>query len=113
MSSFRTRSVGMALLLLLATACGGPQTGTTSSSSKPHGTTTFGFGGIPTDLGPYAALAPPGLYVYRAVYDGLVALDEKANVIPALATSWKSDSPTSWTFSLVARAGITFAFSSR
>ena len=100
MRSFRS-SLGAALAaLILATACGGSQTAAPAPSGKPHGSVTFGLGGIPTDLGPYAAVAPPGLYVYKAVYDGLVTLDEKANVVPALATSWKADSPTSWTFNL-------------
>lgn len=98
----RSRLIAGALAaLMLAAACGGPSTsGSTPASGKPHGIITLGFGGIPTDLGPYAAVAPPGLYVYKAVYDSLVALDEKANVIPGLATSWKSDSPTTWTFTL-------------
>lgn len=94
------RLAALVLPILLVAACGGSSSPTAQAAGKPHGSVTFGLGGIPTDLGPYAAVAPPGLYVYKGVYDSLVALDEKAAVIPALATSWKSDSPTSWTFSI-------------
>lgn len=91
--------------LLLAAACGGPQ-GSPPSSSGPHGTLTFGLGGIPTELGPYAFLAPPALYVYKAVYDTLVEMDEKSNTVPGLATAWKSAGPTAWSFTL--RPGVRF-----
>ena len=87
-------------VLLAVTACASGQTTGTTSSGAPHGTMTFGLGGIPTDLGPFAAVAPPGLYIYKGVYDNLVALDDKANVVAGAATAWKSTSPTTWDFTL-------------
>ena len=100
MTSWNRRVGALAGVLLLGAACASGQTTSTASGGAPHGSLTFGLGGIPTDIGPFAAVAPPGLYIYKGVYDNLVVLDDKANVVPGAAASWKSTSPTVWTFTL-------------
>ncbi len=40
------------------------------------------------------------------IYDFLVARDRRLDIVPSLATEWKQDSPTKWTFKL--RHGVKF-----
>src|SRR3954471_8723442 len=41
------------------------------------------------------------------IYEFLVARDKQLNIVPQLATEWKQESPTKWTFKL--RRGVKFS----
>ena len=57
--------------------------------------------GIPiTSLDPHFANNSPNKAVARHFFEALVAFDEKLNVVPALATSWKRVSDTVWEIQL-------------
>lgn len=62
------------------------------------GTTGFGR----PDLG----TASPSSYPNWPVYDTLTMINLKGEVVPVLATEWRSTSPTTWQFKL--RRGVTF-----
>jgi peptide/nickel transport system substrate-binding protein len=66
----------------------------------------FGMGSIPSTGNPFAFLAPPNLFLYHAVFDGLTQLDSDQKVVPALAESWERRSETEWVFTL--RKGVKF-----
>ncbi|WP_405734338.1 ABC transporter substrate-binding protein [Streptomyces sp. NBC_00028] len=55
----------------------------------------------PTAIDPYKAQEGEGIQVCKALFTGLLALDEAGELIPATATAWESD-PTAitWTFRL-------------
>ncbi len=68
----------------------------------------YGSKGLPTSFGnPYTGNGSPGIYLWSAMYDGLTRLDKNGAIAPALATSWKSLSPTAWQFTL--RKNVTFS----
>jgi len=93
----RLRSFGFALAMLAATAL-------------PAGAVDLRYGskGLPTSYGnPYTGNGSPGIYLWSAMYDGLTRLDKNGAIAPALATGWKSLSPTSWQFTL--RKNVTFS----
>ncbi|MFD3538839.1 ABC transporter substrate-binding protein [Streptomyces sp. NPDC058662] len=55
----------------------------------------------PTAIDPYKAQEGEGILVCKALFTGLLALDEDGALIPATAASWESDeTATTWTFSL-------------
>jgi peptide/nickel transport system substrate-binding protein len=55
---------------------------------------------------PFSALGSPSIYTWSAMFDALTLVNAKGEPTPALATEWKSTSPTTWTFKL--RPGLTF-----
>ncbi|ROQ97195.1 oligopeptide transport system substrate-binding protein [Streptomyces sp. 2132.2] len=62
----------------------------------------------PTAIDPYKAQEGEGILVCKALFTGLLALDEDGALIPATARSWESDpTATTWTFTL--RAGTVFS----
>lgn len=86
-----------ALLVPLATACsGGSDAGATAGDGKRLR--------VVMAFPPAQAMSPYGddaVTLSRlAVVEGLTALDDEGAATPALATSWKRDTPTSWTFTL-------------
>ncbi|MFC9293280.1 ABC transporter substrate-binding protein [Streptomyces sp. NPDC057011] len=55
----------------------------------------------PTAIDPYKAQEGEGILVCKALFTGLLSLDEDGALIPATASSWASDeTATTWTFSL-------------
>lgn len=55
----------------------------------------------PTAIDPYKAQEGEGILVCKALFTGLLALDEDGRLIPATASSWHSDeTATTWTFTL-------------
>ena len=60
----------------------------------------------PASLDPEKQWNPDSYYVYRNIFDNLVTRDDKGNIVPQVATSWKQLSPTETEFTI--RDGITF-----
>ncbi|MFJ1901001.1 ABC transporter substrate-binding protein [Streptomyces sp. NPDC088115] len=87
-----------ALLVPLATACSG---GADDTGSAPGGGQRLR---IVMAFPPAQAMSPYGddaVTLSRlAVVEGLTALDREGAAKPALATSWKRESPKAWTFAL-------------
>ncbi|WHM37620.1 ABC transporter substrate-binding protein [Streptomyces sp. BPTC-684] len=55
----------------------------------------------PTAIDPYKAQEGEGILVCKALFTGLLALDEDGGLVPATASSWHSDATaTTWTFTL-------------
>lgn len=86
-----------ALLVPVVAGCaGGSGSGSTSSDG--------GRLRVAMAFPPVQAMSPYGddsmLLSRLAVVEGLTKLDKDGRPAPALATSWKQDSPTSWTFQL-------------
>src|SRR5690349_11217067 len=61
--------------------------------------------GLPATLSPEASAS--NIPLYAAMYDPLVWLDAKNNVIPWAAEKWSQPSPTTWRFNL--RKDLTFS----
>ena len=71
-------------------------------------TLRIGVGGFPPSLGnPFRGNGRPGTLIWYALFDGLTQLDERGNLVPALADSWTQVTPTRWQFRL--RTGVQFA----
>lgn len=67
-----------------------------------------GVNGFPASLGnPYRGNGRPGTLVWYALFDALTQLDERGDLVPALALSWELVAPTRWQFKL--RKGVRFA----
>ena len=91
----RARRVPLTTLLALG-LCLGAQAQTLHWSSQ----------GDPQTLDPYSQNEGLTNMFNGQIYDFLVARDKQLNIVPALATEWKQDSPTRWTFKL--RHGVKF-----
>src|SRR3989442_15617883 len=91
----------IAMLAILVAACTGTQTPTPSGGAsaapaagkpQPGGTVTFALENDVSDLDPMLS----GLFVDRnimhALYDSLVRVDPKGNIIPWLAEKWETSS---------------------
>ena len=59
-----------------------------------------------TTLDPHYYNLNPNMEVDDHLYDYLISFNDKGNLIPGLATSWRSVDDTTWEFSL--RKGVTF-----
>ncbi|MEB8338073.1 ABC transporter substrate-binding protein [Streptomyces endophyticus] len=76
-------------LLLLATACGTGEAATSLTARPAAGATlTYATDREPTCLDPHVAGDMPQAYVAQQVLDSLVALDDKGEARPWLATAW-------------------------
>lgn len=72
------------------------------------GTTLMvGAGDLNPVLDPQVEISANGHHYKMAVFDGLTYIDAKAQMQPALATSWRRVSPTAWEFKL--RPGVKFS----
>ncbi|MGO4669786.1 ABC transporter substrate-binding protein [Bosea sp. 2RAB26] len=60
----------------------------------------------PSTLDPQIQWNPDSYYVYRNIFDNLVTRDDKGDIIPQIATSWRSLSNTEILFTL--RGDVTF-----
>jgi peptide/nickel transport system substrate-binding protein len=63
--------------------------------------------GDPQTMDPYSQNEGLTNMFNGQVYDFLVARDKQLEIVPSLATEWKQDSPTQWTFKL--RHGVKFS----
>ncbi|MFC4591388.1 ABC transporter substrate-binding protein [Sphaerisporangium corydalis] len=106
----KSRLAGLALLPLAAlTACGGTPatTGTPSGAPAKGGTLVFGVNTEPLNLDPHASPQDvTGLFT-RPALDSLVSLDDKGEIHPWLATSWKI-SPGGKTYTFKLREDVRF-----
>jgi len=69
---------------------------------------TIGVYGIPKALGnPYSSTSISESYTWSAIFDALTEVDGEANVLPALATEWRSIDELTWRFKL--RSGVKFS----
>ena len=59
-----------------------------------------------TSLDPHLLAAQPNLVAARHVFESLVDVDERAQLIPGLAVSWRAVDPLTWEFRL--RPGVRF-----
>ena len=107
----------LAALLLVAVGCTSDDTTTTTVSG---GTSTTGGAGpaaggdlrvgmaAPTNLDPAFSTSQADILLNQQLYDYLVAIDDKNQVAPALATSWQpSEDGLTWTFDM--NSGVTFS----
>ena len=60
----------------------------------------------PSSLDPHVQWNPDSYYVYRNIFDNLVTRDDKGEIVPQIATSWKYLSDTEIEFTL--RDDVTF-----
>ncbi|WP_062431859.1 ABC transporter substrate-binding protein [Herbidospora daliensis] len=109
MRRFRAPLAALLLLPLLA-ACGGTSAPEQAPAGPPAkgGSLVFGVNTEPANLDPHASPQDvTGLFT-RPVLDSLVALDDKGDVHPWLASSWEiSDDQLTYTFKL--RTGVKFS----
>ena len=78
-------------------------------AAKKGGTLSVAIRNVDYDtFDPHVSAFSQAAYVFRNVFDRLVYLDDEANTIPLLATSWKANqNVTEWTLKL--REGVTFS----
>lgn len=67
---------------------------------------TIGLAASPTSIDPQFYVIGPNSAMARNMFDGLVNQDDKQQIVPALATSWKIVDDTTWEFTL--REGVKF-----
>lgn len=67
---------------------------------------TIGLAAAPTSIDPQFYVVGPNSAMARNIFDGLVNQDEKQQIKPALAVSWKPTDDTTWEFKL--RDGVKF-----
>src|SRR3990172_11000639 len=59
-----------------------------------------------SSMDPHQVTAGFDLHITWAVFDPVVDIDQKMNLVPGLAVSWSQPSPTTWEFKL--RQGVAF-----
>jgi len=67
---------------------------------------TIGIRSEPSAMDPHFHNLGPNNSMSSHIFDALVLMDEKQNLLPGLATSWKTLDDTTWEFKL--RQGVTF-----
>jgi peptide/nickel transport system substrate-binding protein len=67
---------------------------------------TVDLGSEPSSLDPQVQWNPDSYYVYRNIFDNLITRDDKGEIVPEVATSWKYLSDTEIEFTV--RGDITF-----
>src|SRR6266536_2654053 len=92
--SHRLRSIAVLLVALLAI------TGAPAFAQKRGGALTIVRPTDPVSLDPHFETTAPGACVYSNVLESLIAIDEKLQLHPKLATSWEVMSPTRVRFKL-------------
>ncbi|MFM9918481.1 ABC transporter substrate-binding protein [Lacisediminihabitans sp. H27-G8] len=101
-------ATGLAAALAL-TGCGTSSTpsasgGTSSSGIKDGGDLRAALTGEPDVLDPATSSIYTGAQVYEGIFSMLIDLDANGKFVPDLATKWKQDDATTWTFTLVDNA---------
>jgi ABC-type transport system substrate-binding protein len=94
--SHRLRPTCLVLVALLA----GTALATPAFAQKRGGTLTIVRPTDPVSLDPHFETTAPGAWVYSNVLESLIAIDEKLQLHPKLATSWEVMSPTRVRFKL-------------
>ncbi len=94
MRSWRSIAAGLLAAGLLA---GGPARGAEL---------TIGLASEPTSMDPHYHNLTPNNSLLSHIYDALVMQDEKQNLVPGLAVSWRPVDETTWEFKL--RRGVKF-----
>ncbi len=80
---------------------------TTQAGGTPGGKLTVGLGSDVATLDPHKSTSVVDRQVYQTLFDKLVDIDERLNIVPQLATSWQiADDGKTYTFTLV--EGATF-----
>lgn len=79
-----------------------------ATAFAPADAATFRFAnqGDPLSMDPHSLNETLQLTFLNNVYESLVGLDKKLQLVPALATDWKQTAPTVWRFNL--RKNVTF-----
>ncbi|WP_439498884.1 ABC transporter substrate-binding protein [Bosea sp. (in: a-proteobacteria)] len=90
----------------LATALVAALLATTAPAEASKERFVVDLAGEPSSLDPHLQWNPDSYYVYRNVFDNLVTRDDKGEIVPQVATSWKQLSDTEIEFEL--RADIAF-----
>jgi len=93
-------------LALLAAALALGALATPAAAQKRGGTLTIVRPTDPVSLDPHYETTAPGAWVYSNILESLIAIDEKLELHPKLATSWDVISPTRVRFKL--RPGVRF-----
>jgi peptide/nickel transport system substrate-binding protein len=118
MTTTRRQFIGAAARIaggLLIASCapstgGGPTAsaagGSAASAPKRGGELVLADSGTSPTMDPAFSGHTTGRRLYRMIYDPLIDLDEKGNIIPMLAESWETPDPT--TIVLKLRKGVTF-----
>lgn len=102
------RAVIGAILAVTAAGCSFSEDGGGGSGGGTADTLRVGVQAMPPGQGnPFSALGSPSIYTWSAMFDALTLVDAKGVATPALATEWRSTSPTTWTFTL--RPDLTFS----
>lgn len=106
--------VGAAVLTasLLLSACGGGSAGSGTGAASTAkivdgGDLKVALTGEPDVLDPATSSIYTGAQVYEGIFSKLIDVDASGKFVPDLATSWKQDDPTTWTFTLVDNASFT------
>ena len=97
-----TRFIAAKLLAAIVTAT----LGLTASAPAAAATFRMANQGDPLSMDPHSLNESLQLTFLNNIYETLVALDRKLNIVPELATDWKQTSPTVWHFNL--RKNVTF-----
>lgn len=77
------------------------------AGAEPKGKLTVGVAAEPITFDPHLKRGRPMIQAHRHVFDTLLFRDYNAKVIPQLATSYRSISPTVWEFKI--RKGVKFS----
>src|SRR6266700_1238325 len=94
------------LVVLIALAASSPPWTTPQAWGAAAGTVVVAQGVDPTTLDPMNHQESPATVVANNLFDGLIERDPDLNLVPLLAESYQSVSPTTWEFKL--RRGIRF-----
>jgi peptide/nickel transport system substrate-binding protein len=94
------------LVVLIALAASSPSETTPQALAAPVDTVVIAQGVDPTTLDPMNHQEAPATVLANNLFDGLIERDPDLNLVPLLAESYQSVSPTTWEFKL--RRGIRF-----
>src|SRR6266700_2801964 len=94
------------LVVLIALAASSPPETTPQALAAPVDTVVIAPGVDPTTLDPMNHQEAPATVLANNLFDGLIERDPDLNLVPLLAESYQSVSPTIWEFKL--RRGIRF-----
>ena len=104
-------AAGVTLGVPLLSACSGGTSLTPQGAPGAGGTTPVKGGKAvlaiqdsPVNMDPADGQLYSSLEVYQNIFSELLEVDENFNFKPNLATSWKQEDPTTWTFELVDNA---------
>ncbi len=109
----RFRLARVAVACVLATACvacsgrSGTSSGTSSGGADAGGRLVWGKPAEVDVLDPTVSTTATAWELLNLSYENLVGLDDHLKPVPALATSWRQSSPTTYVFEL--RKGVRFS----